>query len=427
MFDRVAVIGAGVAGVAAAWAAAQRGAQIRLFDGGPGASCLGCGAVDDRPWEKVARSVAVLEGVATAGHLPESVRIFADDLDLWRLPLEGEPLPRLATLAGRVRLARGHDRSVLDLARLRAGARVIVPRLDRPEWDADILASALSGDAYAQSRRLRFEAIDAKLLKHVGEERIASADLAARHQAPDRCAWLIARLRELVARAGRADALLLGPWLGSSQPLAAAVSEELGLPVGEVLGDVGAAAGLRYEAARDALMEHIGIEIEPAVITAIERIGSEARLVPDEGEPLLVDAVVLALGGVVGGGVVYDPPEQRAGADMPAAGGRPFRISLELEVPMQGAGRPLDVVSSVHGPALDDVAWPRDADPGLLESVGVACDGFEVSRRRGRHLPLRLFAAGDVVADMPRTILQAVFSGIRAGALAAGEPGEIGG
>ncbi len=82
MFERVTIIGAGAAGLAAAWAAAQRGAQIRLLDGGVGASCLTGGAVDDRPWEQMARSSTVLQMAAVAGTLPHSVRVFSDDLEL---------------------------------------------------------------------------------------------------------------------------------------------------------------------------------------------------------------------------------------------------------------------------------------------------------------------------------------------------------
>jgi glycerol-3-phosphate dehydrogenase subunit B len=175
MFERVVVIGAGAAGLAATWAATQRGAEIRLYDPTIGASCLHGGAVDDRPWEQVARATEVLQLMTEAGPLPEAVRSFARDLGLWRLPKQGEPLCRLATEAGRIRLARGHDRSMLDVAQLPTGARVLLPQVVRAEWDAHSLAASLNADAYAQSRRMVFEAIDAKVLKHVGEDRIAAA------------------------------------------------------------------------------------------------------------------------------------------------------------------------------------------------------------------------------------------------------------
>src|SRR6188474_3442074 len=101
MFDRVVIVGAGAAGTAAAWAAAQRGAEIRMFDPAFGASSLGGGAVDDRPWEEVERAAEVLGMSARAGALPESVRAFVDALGLWQLAADGDDLCRLATEAGR--------------------------------------------------------------------------------------------------------------------------------------------------------------------------------------------------------------------------------------------------------------------------------------------------------------------------------------
>ncbi len=72
-----------------------------------------------------------------------------------------------------------------------------------------------------------------------------------------------------------------------------------------------------------------------------------------------------------------------------------------------------------------EVAWPSDADPGLLESVGLRADGPAVVLHEDADIHGRLLAAGDVVADRPRTVLQAAFDGIRAGAEAAGEPGVL--
>ncbi|HHH27619.1 MAG TPA: hypothetical protein ENK57_04610 [Polyangiaceae bacterium] len=421
------MIGAGVAGLAATWAAAQRGAKLRLFDGGLGASCLAGGAVDDRPWDEVARSVEVLDAPPLAKPLPESVRIFASDLELWRLPHPGEPLARLATASGRIRVARGHDRSLLDLSRLRRGATVLLPIVPRAEWDAPSLARAFAADAYAVSRDLRFITADAKLLKLRGEDRIAPGDLASRHDDPDRRRWLVDRLEELLDRAGPVDALLLGPWLGALEPIAPVLEAELGVLVGEVLGGVGGAAGLRFEAARAALLATTGVSIEPHNVTRIRAgdVGDELVVSLDDDEEVVADAVVVACGGLAAGGVIYEPPEHRAGMDMPEAGAAPWRLSIDAPLQMQGHGRRLDVVGSVHGPALDHVGWPTDADPGLLESVGIRTAGTAAVLLESAGFEARLLAAGDVVADRPRTMLQAAFDGIRAGADAAGEPGAL--
>lgn len=417
MFERVTIVGAGVAGCAAAWAAAQRGAEIRLFDAGVGATSLSGGAVDDRPWEEIARSAEILGASAIAGMLPTSLTTFARDLDLWHLPDAGAPLCRLATEAGRVRVARGHERSLIDLARLPRGARILLPRLARPEWHPESLARSLEDDAYAREKGYRFEVVDATILKHAGEDRIAHADLAARHDDPVRRGWLVERLRELIHRADGADAVLMGPWLGAEAPIAPALEQALGVPVGEILPAIGGAVGLRYEAARDRLLSHVGVAIDRLRVTAIEP-GAETTVTLADGDRVTADAVVVAIGGLASGGVIYDPPEYRAGPQYPDAGGQAFRLSVALGgVAIQAGGRHLDVVGSLHGPPLEATAWPRDVDPGFLEAVGVRTVGLEIAPR--------VFAAGDVVADKPRTILQAAFHGIHAGAAAAGEPGAI--
>lgn len=417
MFERVVVIGGGVAGVAAAWAAAQRGAHIRVFDSGLGATCLGGGAVDDRPWEQVARSIEVLSASPSAGPLPEPVRVFSQDLGLWRLPDEGDPLTRLVSAAGRIRVARGRDAALLDLSRIPDGGRVLLPRVMRPEWDADGLARALNADEYARSRGLFFDVADVKLLKHVGEDRIAAEDLAARHGEEKRLAWLAKRLGEVVKARAPVHGVLTGPWLGVDASVAADLEDAIGVPVGETVVAIGGASGLRFESARARLLERLGLKLERARVERIDTTATEVTVGLDGGEQVETDAVVLAIGGVASGGIVYEPPEQHAGDDMPAAGGRPFRLSVEVPVALAAAEQPVDVVSSIHGPPLDEVAWPVDADPSLLESIGVACEGLLAAEA--------VFAAGDVMADKPRTLLQAVFSGIRAGAAAAGEPGTI--
>ena len=203
--------------------------------------------------------------------------------------------------------------------------------------------------------------------------------------------------------------------------------EELGVLVGEVLGGVGSAAGLRFEAARAALLATVGVSIEPRHAVRIDDgdVGDELVVTLDDDEEVVADAVVIAAGGLAAGGVVYDPPERRAGMDMPESGAAPWRLSVAAPLQMQGHGRRLDVVGSVHGPALDQVGWPTDADPGLLESVGLRTEGTAAVLLEDASFEGRILAAGDVVADRPRTMLQAAFDGIRAGAVAAGEPGAL--
>ncbi len=400
----IAVVGAGAAGVATCWALVERGLSVRVFDGGLGATSLAGGAIDDRPWEELARAATTLRVEPLARPVGAEAARFVAALGLHRLGDEGASMPRVATPMGRFRIARGHDRALLDLSRLADGARVLVPRVPRAEWDADALARAWSADDYARARGFELVSMDAELTMHLGEARIASADLAALHDDDARVRWLGARLLELVAREGRADALLLGPWLGATHARAEALTQQVGVPVGEAMGEVGGAAGLRFEAARSRLFERIAVSLEREQVHAAHLDDAKVELTCESGATLRARAVVLAIGGVASGGIVFDPPERHAGRDAPSGVRAPFRTSLAAPVTLAAAGRVFDVGSSLFGPALEREAWPTDADPGLLECVGVAC--------RGARVGARLFAAGDVIADRPRTFLEAASSGI---------------
>src|SRR5690606_7599300 len=133
--------------------------------------------------------------------------------------------------------------------------------------------------------------------------------------------------------------------------------------------------------------------------------------------PIDADRIVLACGGLTGGGVVYDPLDIHAGTDMAEKTAPPFRLGFDADAPPSQAphlsafGARLGAVSSTVGPAQGGAAWPVPGRQGLLEAVGVACD------RDGAATPY-LAAAGDAVADRPRTMLVAVQSGLRAGAWA---------
>lgn len=405
------IVGAGAAGVAAAWSARRLGLEVTLISRGAGASVLGGGAVDDVPWERLARAAKQLGADLVTAELDADVFAFSEELGLWAVPPPGSPRPRLATVAGLLRPTRGHDRALLNLELLR-GATVILPRADRAGWDADAIAAGLSSDPFARERDLRFVAIDAPILRFVDEARIPDADLAARHDDGARLDWLGERLRGAVAaeeaRGVRAGGVLLGPWLGIDAPRAQELSVRVGLPVGEALMGVGSPAGHRFSAARARLLEAIGVKLilDRAVAALAE--GDRAAVTLERGSaPLQADAVILAIGGVAGGGVVYAPPESMAGADLPPRVGVPFSLSLAAQVTLSAGAGALGVTSSMSGPELDLSAWPSGDRSGLLEDVGILC--------RGPHADAGLLAAGDVVAGRPRTLLEAVASGLRAG------------
>ncbi|MEZ4294076.1 MAG: FAD-dependent oxidoreductase [Polyangiaceae bacterium] len=420
---RVLVIGSGIAGTAAAWSAARAGAKVTLVSAGAGASMLASGAVDDIPWEDVLRASRISRTDPRARPLSRDVLDFVEALGAWRVVDDGEPLSLLATCAGVVRRARGHDRSVLDLSTLRPGL-VVVPRADRAGWDADALSDGYGADSTARRRGLVFTSLQVPLVRYEGEHRLSDLDLAARHDDPVRIAWLATRLREAIGRtAHKPVGVLLGPWLGLSEPRAAELTAAMGIPCGEAISGSGSPAGMRFANARDRLFASIGVDV---VTARVERLrldaddeGRPSVDVEGEEEPRSFDRVVLACGGLAGGGLVYDPLDTHAGADMPEKYGPSFRLSFEVtaaledEVPYLAAGGArIGVVGSMFGPDLDASGWPSPGRAGRLEMVGVACDAEGVCGPRAA-------VAGDAMADRPRTALAAVESGARAGSWAA--------
>lgn len=411
MTRSVVIVGAGVAGLAAAFAARRAGRTVTLVSTGPGSSALASGAVDDVLWERAAAAASVARVPLVARPIAREIAEFAGALGLWSLRAEGEPATRLATLSGVIRSARGRDRALLDLAGLH-DVTVLVPRAPRAGWDADALAATWSADPFARAHGLRFGAAEAALLRQKGERASGDADLAARHDDEGRLDWLAARLREALAREEQrgidAAAIVLGPWLGLAAPRAEALSSKLGLPVGEALGGPGGAPGLRFEAARERLLVELGVELVTGRVTRLDVNGERVALtLEDRADLVVADACVLACGGLIGGGIVYAPPERHGGADFAPRARAAFALSFDAPVTLALGGARIEVVSSMNGPALDEAAWPTPDSPGALERVGVQCKGVRAARG--------ICAAGDVVADRPRTTLEAVASGLRAG------------
>jgi glycerol-3-phosphate dehydrogenase subunit B len=291
------------------------------------------------------------------------------------------------------------------------GRRIGVVRCSRPGWDADALAAAW-GDACVP--------IDARVLRYADERGIPDADFASRHDDEGRLAWLADRLRE--ALASRADGgglsgVVLPPSLGVDQPRARTLSERVGVPCGEPVAMPGGPAGLRFERARDRAFAASGIERSSSRALRAEADRGTWRVTTDDGAILEARAVVLATGGILGGGIEYAPSESIVAGALPPAARPPFRATVEAPVRLGAHGRPLEVPGSLFGMQPERLAWPFASaqDGGTLERAGVlvADDSACLDAPRG------IFAAGELVADGPRTWLHALTSGALAGAYAA--------
>jgi glycerol-3-phosphate dehydrogenase subunit B len=412
MSHRVAIVGSGFAALAAAHAARTAGAEVTLVRGGSGAASLYAGAADDALWDELERASARVGAPALASALDEATVAFATDLGLWFLPAAGEPLPRLVTTAGVVRTTRAYDTSLFDLARAR-GRTVLIPRADRAAWDADSLVRCLRAEV--GDGGTTFEAIGVPVLRFDEERDIVDVDLAARHDERARLSWLAERLAPEIQRRGHArTAVLLGPWLGAMRARADDLSDLLGVPAGEALAATSGTAGQRFEAARDRLLASLGVHVLSGWAETIAPVaGRGSCTIAIAGrEALVADAVVLATGGLVGGGVRFEPPEHAAGAE----GAERIRSPLSLRPAVTGArlslGRDPGPASSTHGPVFDEHGWPMGERAGAIERAGVLVDAA------GLVAP-GVYAAGDVTFGERRTVLAAVRSGLRAGRLAA--------
>jgi anaerobic glycerol-3-phosphate dehydrogenase len=375
------VVGAGIAGTAAAYFAAKGGASVVLVSEGTGASALYSGALDWNFWER-------------GGKPPDDPALpeFASALGCWTLSAAE---CRLATSSGTVRGARGHDGALLDLEQLRGGA-IAVADVERDDFRAELVARSLSASNWARQTGTRFEAVAVRGIAYGYERRLCAYDFAELLDADERRAWFVERLREA---AGACDGWLVGPWLGVDVETTQRIRQDLGKPIGEVASLPGGPAGARFEIARDRLLERVRVTRTVGRVTRVAHVGSAWRATV-RGSALAelgleASAVVLAIGGLVGGGVEY------RGQSTDGAG---FSLSLDAPLRLELDGEDATIFSTLRG--LDLTTAGFDA----LERVGIAFDGPENGRSG-------ILVAGDCVAAEPRTALRAALGGIRAARL----------
>jgi glycerol-3-phosphate dehydrogenase subunit B len=381
----VLVVGGGFAGVAAAWALERRGQEVMLVWDGPGASGLYSGALDRSEWH----------GPLDPRPLSRDAEAFLAELGCFA-PVTG-PLARLATTAGLLRPARGRDRAVLDCELLR-GRRIDVVDLSRPGWDAEQLAQAWSASGWARSSRTEFRPVSITPPAAVEVRGLGDRDLAACFDEPSYAAAFAQVLQQ--ASDGESP-LLLGPWLGLVPSSVDRVRQLARRPLGETLSDPGGAAGWRFEVARDAWLERSRVEAFKGEVVSVQRADSGFEVLGrlgSPGEDRALDAefshVILALGGVVGGGVLFS-----GGA---GGLGRSFSLSVRAPVALRLGGHEVALQSGALGADLQSLGLET------LTEVGLAVDEQYVAQGPD------LYAVGDVVADRPRTALEAISAGIAA-------------
>lgn len=374
---KLAIVGAGIAGSACAWSASRLGAEVVVIGDRSGASELYPGVIDLEPWER-----------GTNGAIPVAWGEFVTALDLWVVE---KRFCHVATAAGVVRTARGRDHAVLDLASV-AGKHVAVADVIRDDWDGELVTRALGASLFAKETGTRFSLVPLPITRD-HERSISAWDFAHSFDDETRLGELA---RVLTSQQGDHDAWLLGPWLGTERAWIRKLRERVRVPIGETTSRPGGTAGARFEAARDELLGKLANTIRVrSRVTALEKKGEGWSLVTTH-DRVDVDRVIVAAGGVVAGGIELD------GARPDHPGGAAFHLSFVAPVSIELDGLAVDGVSSLHGVDFAARGLPS------LERIGIACDGEGVRAAKG------LFAAGDVIAGRPRTVLEAIGSGIRA-------------
>ena len=118
---KIAVIGGGIAGTSAAWAARRAGADVTAVFDRAGASALYAGALDLQSWEEDALDAP----------LDSDLLAFCTALEAWSV---GTRSARVATYEGVLRPARARDSSAWAAARWRWASRVPPSKSTQSSW-----------------------------------------------------------------------------------------------------------------------------------------------------------------------------------------------------------------------------------------------------------------------------------------------------
>jgi hypothetical protein len=260
------------------------------------------------------------------------------------------------------------------------------------------LARAWSESAWARQTHTEFRALPVVAPEVEAARWLPASDLAARADDPE---WSGRLASALAAGDGGDSPLLAGPWLGLAHESVERLRVALRRPIGETLSDPGGAAGLRYEAARDAWLARSGIRVERSLVCSVARRGERFEVMcrQDSDAPLTsfgdeITEVILAIGGVAGGGIRF-----LAGAGLER---RSFSLSLEVPVALRLEGREVSIQSGALGADLQHLGLEA------LMDVGLMVDEQMLARAPD------LYAVGDVVAARPRCALEAIYSGLGA-------------
>ncbi len=381
----VIVLGAGVAGTAAAHVLTRAGKRVHVVHASAGATSLWNGLVDGLTGDVSAEEKELLGVLGLT---------FA------------RPRPRVINMFGMPRTAVAHDSAILDLEACRPKL-IVVPTLPRPSWDGRAVSAML--ETYAKGD-FDVRTVAAPKLLSPGELSAPDGTVALGLDDEARFTAFSAELESLMERwRNTATALLLPPWLGVSLARAPRLADTLALSVGEVSCGLAGAAGMRFAVRRDLHFAKLGVTVTRGRCSAVSAAESGISLELSDGTSLRGTALVVASGGFVSGAM--EMPRSPAVSDVPVA--QRSVPSLSFQAPFLRAGSGGSEVranGSVFGTTPEDLIHTMRS-PSLLDALGILT-GDRCSPLGAEGL--RVTVAGDAVADAPRTFGAALRSGIRA-------------
>lgn len=399
----VVVVGAGVAGLAAAIAARRAGAEVWLVEGPGGASALAGGAwdlatdrrekrplvaaartiedaIDDFDRERPGHPLARLPRDEVIRAVTASHRAVLGRLAIYRpLGVHADAeivvgdlgLPRRAALA---------QHTVLDLARI-PGARIAVAWMRAlRSFDGRFIAASLNEQAVRSGDRRRFAAVEIEFLRRTTDTLMHPHEAAALLDQEDARARAAAALVRGVGGMGF-EALLVPPVLGLNDlGVQHALETAVGIPVGESVEALAGAQSVRLARRISDALDAEGVvrRRARALRVTVDAEGPAVEL--EIGESLYPGALVLATGKLVGGGIVL-------------AGGEPREPLAGL--PIWSGGKPLGPSSNTRGRDFASLFGDNPFEPGAGFALGV---GFDAELRpldaHGRIVSRNLFACG---------------------------------
>ena len=354
----VVVVGAGVAGFSAALSARSVGADVLVIDAAASATSLAGGAWDIatdpmgsisecfRPTRTVADRVADVRrdhphhpyarlGVDPVGAVAEAHDPVLAALGIYRpLDLDTHGL-LVATELGLPRRTATAQKTVLSLEHVPGGVLAVARLRGYREGDARFQAASLADQADLAGAERHFAAVDVEFFRRRSDALLHPHEVAALLDGAEGRAALVRGVSRAITGLGFGG-LLLPPVLGlTDDTVAGALTQQLSVSVGETLASLAGPQGLRLDRRIRRALEEAGCRLRNARVSRIAVEGGVARLTLSGGEELNADAVVLATGKLVGGGIELWEGLMRE----PLAG-----------LPMYADGRSAPLPSSPEGP-----------------------------------------------------------------------------